>query len=137
MKKGSKDKNFIKKPTYDGGWKALQLFIKKELVYPRLALEKKTEGTVVLKYTINYKGEVIDVKVMKGLGDGCDEEAIRLVKLLKFKVAKTRNIKIQFHKSIQIHFKVPKKNKTTIKYTLITKKKENKDTGFNYTINIG
>lgn len=143
MKKGSKDKNFIKKPVYDGGLSALRLFIKKHLTYPKTAFQNKVEGTVIIRYTINYKGNVTEAKVVKGIGSGCDEEAIRLVKLLKFKISKTRNIKVQFHKNIQIHFKLPKKSATPVKYTLIPKKdestieKKTDKSGFNYTINIG
>jgi len=142
MHKKNKEKHFIKKPTYDGGLKALRLFIKTHLKYPKVALSKNIEGTALVKYTINYKGKVIEAKVIKGPGHGCNEEAIRLVKLLKFKIEKTRKIKIRFHKSIQIHFKLPKKKSQTqtINYHYISankkeasKEKPNNST-YNYTI---
>ena len=63
---------------------------------------------VYVRYTINYKGNVINVKIITGIGYGCDEEATRLVKLLKFKVPKNRNLKAVFHKNLQIHFRLPK-----------------------------
>ncbi|MFT5166981.1 MAG: TonB family protein [Saprospiraceae bacterium] len=108
MKKERTDKHFIKHPVYVGGLKAMRQFISNNIKYPDIAKAHKIEGTVVLKYTINYKGEVIETKIMKGLGYGCDEEAIRLTKLLRFKIPKTRKIKVLFHKSIQIHFRLPK-----------------------------
>jgi TonB family protein len=141
MKKERTEKHFIKGPIYEGGLKALRLFIKDNLKYPEAAKANKIEGTVVVKYTINYKGEVIESKIMKGLGYGCDEEASRLTKLLRFKIPKTRKIKIQFHKSIQIHFILPKVKKTSIKYSYTSpvKKKSNientPDSGYHYTIN--
>lgn len=108
MKKGRKDHQFIKKPYYEGGMTAMKAFIKKELSYPPTALQQKIEGTVYIRYTINYKGKVIDVKIVGGIGHGCEEEAIRLVKLLEFNVPKNRNLKAVFYKKLQIHFKLPK-----------------------------
>ena len=132
MKKERKDHQFIKKPYYEGGINAMKTFIKENLTYPSAALLKKTEGTVYIRYTINYKGKVVDTKIIAGIGHGCDEEAIRLVKLLEFKVPKNRNLKAVFHKSLQIHFRLPKvapkeavsppSTPTTIQYNYTTTK---------------
>ncbi len=111
MKKNKEEKHFLKMPHYKGGKEALQMFIRKNLNYPVEALKERIEGTVFLKYTIDYKGNVLKAKVLRGLGYGCDEEAIRIVKLLKFETFKTRKVKIRYHKEIKIHFKLPK-NKT-------------------------
>lgn len=109
MAKEKKEKHFVQKPIYPGGPKALRTFITKHLRYPEAAREAGVEGTVVVRYTIDYQGEVIETKVISGLHKACDEEAVRLVKLLKFRVPKQkRSGKIQFHKSIKIHFKKPK-----------------------------
>ncbi len=146
MQKEHKDKHFIKKPIYEGGPKAMRLFITQHLKYPKEALEKKVEGTVALKYSIGHKGKVKDVKVISSVGAGCDEEAIRLVKMLEFKIPKTRGIKIVFHKSIKIHFrlktvkKTPKKTKMNVNYQITTKtstqKRKKDEGGYSYTINI-
>ena len=153
MKKEKKDKHFIKKPTYEGGLAAMRAFIKKNMKYPKSALKEKIEGTVYLKYTIDHKGKVISSKVVSSLGHGCDEEARRLVSLLKFQIPKIRKMRIQYHKSIQIHFRLPKvapkpklkkpvnagmqiKYTTTKKKVVDKKKKEDGDSGgsYNYTI---
>ena len=148
MKKERNPNSFIKKPIYEGGMKALRAFISQNKKYPKLALENKTEGTVYLKYTIDYKGKVVAAKVIKSLGNGCDEEAIRLVKMLKFKVPKKRGIKVKFFKNIQIHFRLPKEEEKTkvvtsttqYVYTITsTPKKETnteKKKGGGYTIQI-
>lgn len=107
MKKEKKGQHFIKKPYYEGGMSAMKVFIKQNLSYPEKAKAKKVEGTVYVRYTINYKGKVIDTKIISGIGYGCDEEAIRLVKLLEFNVPRNRNLKAVFHKSLQIHFRLP------------------------------
>lgn len=107
MKKERKQQHFIKKPYYEGGMSAMKLFIKQHLSYPEAAKAKKIEGTVNIRYTINYKGKVIDTKIISGIGYGCNEEAIRLVKLLEFTVQRNRNLKAIFHKNLQIHFRLP------------------------------
>lgn len=106
--KETKDKHFIKRPTYKGGLAAMREFIKKNLRYPKEALKEKIEGTVYVKYTVDYKGKVIEAKVISSLGHGCDEEAIRLVKKFEFEVPKNYKLRVQFHKNIQIHFRLPK-----------------------------
>ncbi len=131
MQKEKKEKNFIKKPIYEGGAKAMKAFIAKHLKYPPEALAQKTEGTVYLKYSIDHKGKVIDTQVISGIGHGCDEEAKRLVGKLEFKVPKNRGVKVLFHKNIQIHFHLPKvapkQTTTQLQYTLIPKKTTKQD----------
>lgn len=68
-------------PEFTGGKTALQLYIKKNLVYPDEAKNAGISGTVYLEFTIDTNGNVTDVKVLKSLGYGCDEEAIRVIKL--------------------------------------------------------
>lgn len=108
MKKEKKSKHFIKKAYYEGGLQAMKSFIKENLKYPKEAALQKIEGSVHLRYSINQKGEVIKVKIVSGVGYGCDKEAVRLVKLLKFEIPKNHSGKIIFHKTLQIHFKLPK-----------------------------
>ena len=109
MAKERKEKHFIQKPLYEGGNKALKQFIVKNLQYPKTALEQKIEGTVSIRYTIDNKGKVIKVKIISGIGYGCDEEATRLVKALVFSASRNRGRRMLFHKTIQIHFRLPKK----------------------------
>jgi len=133
MNKEKKDNQFIKKPIYPGGNKAYSEFIKKNLKYPEKALKNKTEGTVLMKYEIDHKGNVTDVKVIKSVPDGCDEEAVRVIKKLKFDIPKgPRKLKVKFHKEAKIHFRLPKtktkKTKTSsLKYVVTTTKKEKKN----------
>lgn len=148
MKKERKEKHFVKKPIYEGGPKAIKKFISDNLQYPEEALEKGIEGTVSLKYDIDYKGRVVEVKVIGGLGYGCDEEAIRLVRMLQFQVPRSRGVKVLFHKSMQIHFRLPKQTakpeaQVGLAYEFVEQKrtdpheKENKPRkgGYSYTIN--
>ena len=56
-------------------------------------------------------------KLYNSLGHGCDEEAIRVIKLLEFEVPKSRGLRLTFHKEIHIHFRMPKTTTPIIKKT--------------------
>ena len=107
MRKQKKDKDFIKSAYYEGGRAALEAFVKKELRYPKEALEAKIEGTVSVRYTVDYKGKVTDAHIISGLGHGCDEEALRIVRSLFFKVPNDGKIKSKYTRKLHIHFRLP------------------------------
>lgn len=120
MKKEKKHRNFIPQPDYPGGPKGITEFIYKELKYPEDAIPHKVEGTVVLKAEINYKGDVIDAKIISSLFPSCDEEAIRVVKLLKFKIEKIRDLKVRYYKTFNIKFKMLlRTSELVINYTVL------------------
>ena len=136
MEKSKKDKDFVYKPFYPGGKQALDDFIKHNLQYPKKAINNKVQGTVHLKYIIDYKGNVKEVKVISGIGSGCDEEAVRLVKMLKFRVEKNHKTRVQFNRKIQIHFRLPKQapEKNLIQYQLVESKSNR---SYQYSITLG
>jgi len=152
--KEKKDHHFIKKPIYPGGNKAFREFIYGNLEYPKEAIENKVEGIVLCKYEIDYKGNVSKVKVKKGIGYGCDKEAIRILELLKWEIPKEpRKLRVSFKKETKIKFVLPKvkekkvvksktqKNENTVKYTITKKKIGNnqpivKKTNYTYTIKL-
>lgn len=135
MKKERKPEEFIHHPGYPGGTEALREFIRRNLRYPAEALKNKVEGTVAVTYQIDYKGNVIDAKIKSGIGYGCDEEAVRVVKLLKFAVAKHHKLRVTFHRTINIHFRLPKpkRRQVHLAYDYVEKKKEGSR---NYTYRI-
>lgn len=108
MQKDRKEKNFIRRPIYPGGPKAMQEFLRQNLRYPAEAFKKGIEGTVSIRYEIDYKGNVTDVEVLTSVGHGCDEEAVRLAKLLKFDVPPVRKLKVTFHNTLKVHFRIQK-----------------------------
>ncbi len=141
MKKEKREKHFVGKATYPGGVKALQAFLKANKKYPEEALKKKIEGTVHIRYTIDYQGKVVKTHVIAGIGHGCDKEAERIVKLLKFKVPKSHKLKVQFHKTIHIHFRLPQEEKSKsgqITYDIVESERgENKSPrSYNYSIRL-
>ncbi len=114
MSKERKDGSFVKKPVYPGGTAAFKKFITENIKYPQEALDNKIEGTVFLTYTIDYKGNVTETKVLKGIGHGCNEEAERIIKLLIFDIPKgPRKLRVTFNQKTQINFKLPTQKPVT------------------------
>jgi Ca-activated chloride channel family protein len=69
-------------PEFPGGEKALLQYLKSNLKYPAEAISFNISGNVIVQFTINKDGSVSDIKVIKSLGFGCDEEVIRLIKAM-------------------------------------------------------
>ena len=65
-----------------GGQMAIVLAIQRAVKYPTLALHNGVEGKVYASFTVNEKGEIVDLRIVKGLGSGLDEETIRAIKSL-------------------------------------------------------
>ena len=108
MAKRPRDPNqFIKPPGYEGGKKALDEFIRTHLKYPEEALGNRIEGIVKVEYDLNHKGKVTKAIAKSNLGHGCEEEAVRLVKLLRYSTIKHRGVRVMFHKTINIVFRLP------------------------------
>lgn len=135
-----KPESFIKPPTYPGGKKAMDEFIKSNLKYPDEALEKKVEGIVTINFDIDVFGTVSNTKIKHGIGSGCDEEALRLVSLMKFSKRKYQGLRVVFHQTMNINFRIHEASKPpdpeqTINYSYSEKPKPN-DSGLGYTIDL-
>lgn len=133
MDKDSRDKRFIRKPIFKGGNKEFSKFLYSNLKYPKEALLQKIQGVVVVRYDINHKGDVTKAKVISGLGFGCDDEAVRVIKLLKFDIPKgPRKLKIIFHRTTKVKFVLPKKvvktqdirKSSSLNYQYVNKEKQ-------------
>ena len=68
-------------PSFPGGMEAFYNFLSKNIVYPKAARDKNTQGKVIVSFIVERDGKLNLVKVARGIGDGCDEEAIRVIKL--------------------------------------------------------
>ncbi|GAB4038133.1 TonB family protein [Spirosoma jeollabukense] len=71
---------YEQQPEYEGGMVAFGRFLTKNLKYPRIASRAGVQGRVFVNFIINVDGSVSDVYALKGIGYGCDEEAVRVVK---------------------------------------------------------
>jgi TonB family protein len=74
----------IQLPAYEKGNYALQDFIKENLEYPRQAQLSNLQGTVVLSFVVEPSGMMTNIGVEKSVGGGCDQEAIRVLQLIKW-----------------------------------------------------
>jgi protein TonB len=67
-------------PGFPGGESALMDYLKNNIKYPQLARESNIQGTVFVTFVVEPNGSISNVKVLRGIGGGCDEEATRVVK---------------------------------------------------------
>jgi len=102
-----REKKFLKRPEYPGGKEAFRQYVKSNLKYPEEALAKGIGGIVYLSARIDDNGEVSDVEVEKGIGGGCDEEAVRLISSVHFGKVKNRGLRVSTRKKFRIEFRLP------------------------------
>ena len=69
-------------PQYPGGMDALRIFLTKNLNYPPSAANAGVSGRVFVSFVVNTDGSLADVQVLKGIGFGCDEEAVRVIQTM-------------------------------------------------------
>jgi TonB family protein len=73
--------NFVEKmPTFPGGDKNLRRYIAKNTHYPKHAKEKIITGRVMVQFIVDKTGKLIEPKVVRGIEQECDKEALRLIK---------------------------------------------------------
>lgn len=121
MSENRQKKKFLELPRYGGGNEEFKKFIAANLRYPKAALEARVEGRVLVAYEIDDNGFVHNPHVLKSLGYGCDEEAVRVVSLLRFKKVKNRGVRVRVNSKTNIVFKIPR---TSINYTITPDKKK-------------
>lgn len=67
-------------PSFPGGMSAFYSYVGKNIEYPRKAKTMQVTGRVFIEFVIDTDGTLIDVKAVKGIGSGCDEEAVKVLK---------------------------------------------------------
>ena len=67
-------------PEFPNGQEALMLYIAKQVKYPAEAKKAGAQGRVFIGFIVEPDGSLSDFKVLRGIGHGCDEEALRVVK---------------------------------------------------------
>jgi TonB family protein len=96
--------------TPKGGRVAYKQYLEKSLKYPEQALANEVEGRVTIQFTVEASGKLSDFKVLKGLGYGCDEEVIRLIKNGPKWAPSKRNEEVVNDKvKVRLRFRLPKK----------------------------
>ncbi len=94
-------------PSFPGGQAALMKYLAEHIKYPELAKESGIQGRVFINFVVEPNGKIDHVKVLRGIGGGCDEEAVRVVKSMpKWIPGRQRG------KPVRVSFNLP------IKFTL-------------------
>ncbi len=94
-------------PEFPGGDKALREYILNNIKYPEVARTSGITGTVYVQFVVEKDGSISDVKVVRGIGGGCDEEAVRVVKSMpRWKPGKQRGQPVRVYFTLPIEFKL-------------------------------
>ena len=109
-KKAANDKVLEKAevmPEFPGGEQAMMDFVAKNVQYPQEARDKEISGRVLVGFIVEKDGSIGDVKVVKGIGGGCDEEAVRVVKAMpKWKPGKDKGKPVRVSYMMPFTFKL-------------------------------
>ena len=94
-------------PNPPGGMSGWNKYLSENLKYPTQARRMGVEGSVILVFVINTDGSIQDVEVLRGIGGGCDEEAIKIVKNApKWEPGKQRGRAVRTRMRLPIRFKL-------------------------------
>lgn len=94
-------------PEFPGGMEALYKYLGESIKYPQLAKENNIEGKVYVTFVVEKDGSIANPRILRDIGGGCGNEAIRVVKAMpKWKAGKQRgkNVRVQFN--LPVSFKL-------------------------------
>ncbi len=94
-------------PNPPGGMAGWNQYLSKNLKYPTQARRMGIEGTVIVVFVVNTDGSIQDVEVLRGIGGGCDEEAVKVVQEApKWEPGKQRGRPVRTRMRLPIRFKL-------------------------------
>jgi len=94
-------------PEFPGGDLELRKYIAQHIQYPEVAKENGIQGKVFIQFVVNQKGEVEQVKVVRGVDPSLDKEAIRVIKALpKWKPGSQRGKPVKVSFTVPINFQL-------------------------------
>lgn len=94
-------------PEFPGGMQAFYNYVGKKMKYPSQARRMGIEGRVYVEFIVDKDGSVTNVRSVKGIGAGCDEEAVRVMSdVPKFKPGKQRGNPVKVKMVLPIYFKL-------------------------------
>jgi len=80
--------------------------IQEKLTYPELAKKAGVQGTVTIKVYVDKNGNVTNTELLKGIGSGCDEVAIKAIKKIKFRPAKQAGQLVNAQLVVPVNFRL-------------------------------
>ena len=94
-------------PEFPGGMEALIKYLSENIKYPEQAKKDKIQGKVYISFVVEKDGSVAGAKVLRGIGGGCDEEALRVVNAMpKWTPGKQRNTPVRVQFNLPVVFKL-------------------------------
>ncbi len=98
-----------KSPEFPGGDDSLYAFIGRNIKYPEAAKKNKIEGRVFVTFVIEKDGQVSNAKLLRDIGGGCGEEALRVVNSMpKWKPGTQRGNPVRVQFNLPIMFQLQK-----------------------------
>ncbi len=92
-------------PSFPGGMGALMKYLAENIKYPPLAKESGIQGRVFINFVVEPDGSISNVKVLRGIGGGCDEEAVRVVERMpKWSPGKQRGKPVRVSYNLPVKF---------------------------------
>ncbi|MBR5781508.1 MAG: energy transducer TonB [Bacteroidales bacterium] len=90
---------------FPGGQNEMLKYLQENLQYPEAAKANNVHGRVIVKFIVERDGSLSDIKVMKGIGSGCNEEAIRLIQSMpKWKPGKNKGKEVRVSMMVPVNF---------------------------------
>ena len=94
-------------PEFPGGYPALLRYLGRNIKYPPLATRNVIEGRVYVKFVVDETGQVVNPEVIKGIGGGCDEEAVRVLRTLpRFTPGQQNGRPVKVYFNVPISFQI-------------------------------
>ncbi len=95
-------------PEFDGGVAGLLKYLAENIKYPALARENGIEGKVIVQFIVDENGQVSQAKIVRGIGGGCDQEALRVVETMngKWKPGKQRGRPVKVWFTLPVNFQL-------------------------------
>lgn len=96
-----------KMPQFPGGEIELLKFLSRNISYPQIAREANIQGIVHAQFVVEKNGKVSGIKILRGIGGGCDEEAMRVLRMMPdWSPGKQRGIPVRVAFNIPVSFKL-------------------------------
>ena len=114
-------------PMFPGGIEEMYKFLGQNIRYPKAAVDAGATGRVFLSFVVTETGEVQDIVVLKGIGYGCDAEAIRVLSLFpKWEPAKQDGVPVNVRYNLPINFQMEESDSKSKRTSLISNQPDSK-----------
>ena len=92
-------------PGYNGGEEAMYKYLSDNIKYPQVAKETGIQGNVIVTFVVEKDGTITDVRILKDIGGGCGEEALRVVKAMpRWNPGKQNGVPVRVQFNLPIRF---------------------------------